>query len=345
MNSILQYKFLSNSILNWGIAVLITLLSIGFMFIVKRVALQKIKLLTEKTENRIDDTVVDMFKIKTKLFFLVIFSIYIGSLSIKTPYRNLINSVAMAALFLQIAIWLNYLIGKISQSVTLKKQDSGTQTAYKGIAIAAKIGLWSFLVLLIMNNFGINITALATGLGIGGVAVALSVQKILGDLFASVSILLDKPFVVDDFIVINEYAGNVERIGIKTTRIRSLTGEQIIFSNTDLLNSRIKNYKRMKERRILFSIGITYDTPYEKIEQITEIIKRIVNEEDARFGRCHFKNYGASSLDFETVYYIKSADYGKYMDIQHNINMKLFKTFYDKNIEFAYPTSVVYVKK
>ncbi len=329
----------------WGIAVLLTLLSIGLMILVKRTVLQRIKLITLKTNNKIDDTVVDMFEIKTKTFFIIIFSIYIGSLSIKTPYKNLIGSAAMAALFLQITIWINYLIGKISESATLKKQDKGTQTAYNGIAIAAKVGLWSILVLLIMNNLGINITALATGLGIGGVAVALSVQKILGDLFASVSILLDKPFVVGDFIVINEYAGNVEHIGIKTTRIRSLTGEQIIFSNTDLLNSRIKNYKRMKERRILFSIGITYDTPYEKIEQITGIIKQVVEGEDSRFGRCHFKEYGASSLNFETVYYIKSADYGEYMDIQHNINMKLFKVFYDKNIEFAYPTSVVYIKR
>ena len=324
---------------------MITLLSIGLMLLIKRIALQKVKLLTLKTSTKIDDTVIDMFKTKTKTFFIIIFSIYIGSLSIRTPYRNLISSAAMAALFLQLAIWINYLIGKISKSVSSKKQDKGTQTAYNGIAIAAKIGLWSFLVLLIMNNLGINITALATGLGIGGVAVALSVQKILGDLFASVSILLDKPFVVDDFIIINEYAGNVEHIGIKTTRIRSLTGEQIIFSNTDLLNSRIKNYKRMKERRILFSIGITYDTPYEKIEKITEIIKQTIKDEDARFGRCHFKEYGASSLNFETVYYIKSADYGKYMDIQHNINMKLFKSFNDKNIEFAYPTSVVYIKR
>jgi small-conductance mechanosensitive channel len=191
---------------------------------------------------------------------------------------------------------------------------------------------------------GIDITALVAGLGVGGIAVALAAQNILGDLFASWSIVLDKPFLVGDFIIIDGYSGTVEHIGLKTTRLRSLTGEQLIFSNSDLLKCRIRNYKRMQERRIVFSFGVLYETPLEKLKEIPGIVKDIITSiENTRFDRAHFASYGNYSLNFEVVYYVLSSDYTVYMDIQQKINLALFEEFQKKDIVFAYPTQTIYV--
>jgi small-conductance mechanosensitive channel len=176
------------------------------------------------------------------------------------------------------------------------------------------------------------------------VAVALSVQNILGDLFASLSIILDKPFVIGDFLIIDDYMGSVEYVGLKTTRVRSLSGEQLIFSNSDLLKSRIRNYGRMFERRVVFSIGVTYDTSREKLRRIPGIIREAIEAEDkTRFDRSHFMNYGDYSLQFETVYYVLSADYNSYMDIQQAIYFAIHEAFEQEGIEFAYPTQTLFV--
>jgi len=174
-----------------------------------------------------------------------------------------------------------------------------------------------------------------------GSAVALAVQNILGDLFASFSIVLDRPFVMGDFIIVGEHLGTVEHIGLKTTRLRSLSGEQLVFSNTDLLGSRIRNYKRMAERRVVFSLGVLYQTSPEQLEKIPQMIRDIVEAQTpVRFDRAHFKEYGASSLNFEIVYYVLSSDYALYMDIQQRINYQLKSRLDANGIEFAYPTQV-----
>lgn len=197
---------------------------------------------------------------------------------------------------------------------------------------------------MILDNLGVNITGLVAGLGIGGIAVALAVQNILGDLLASLSIVLDKPFVIGDFIVVDSLSGTIEHIGLKTTRIRSLSGEQLIFSNNDLLKTRIRNYKRMSERRIVFSFGIIYQTPTEKLKNVNKIVRDIIEKtENARFDRVHFKEYGDSSLNFEVVYFVIDPDYNIYMDVQESINLEIFRQFGEEGIEFAYPTQTLYV--
>ena len=190
----------------------------------------------------------------------------------------------------------------------------------------------------------------------GGIAIALAAQNILGDLFASLSIVLDKPFVVGDFLIIGDFLGSVEKVGIKTTRLRSLSGEQLVFSNNDLLNSRIRNYGRMYERRVVFSLGVTYQTPSEKLKRIPDIVRKAVEaqenvreavetQEDVRFDRAHFQKYGDFALIFEIVYYVLSADYAQYMDVQQAINLRIYEDFEENEIEFAYPTQTVYVSK
>jgi small-conductance mechanosensitive channel len=212
-------------------------------------------------------------------------------------------------------------------------------TTINTVGFLLRMLLWIILLLIALDNFGVNVTTLIAGMGIGGIAVALAVQNVLRDLFASFSIVLDKPFVIGDFIIVDDLLGTVEHIGIKTTRIRSLSGEQLIFSNTDLLNSRIRNFKRMYERRVVFPISILYQTAIEKIEAIPAMIRNIIEDQDlVRFDRAHFKEYGAYSINFEIVYWIKDPDYNIYMDIQQTINIAIFKLFKEANIQFAYQT-------
>ena len=198
--------------------------------------------------------------------------------------------------------------------------------------------------MLALDNFGFNITTLVASLGIGGIAVALAVQNILGDLFASLSIALDKPFVNGDFVVIDDMMGTVKHIGLKTTRIQSLGGEELIFSNGDLLKSRIRNYKRMAERRIVFEIGVVFGTPAEKLRHINDIVRDVVGSHaDARLDRTHFKKIGASSLDFEVVYYVLVPDYNRYMDVQQAINLQLIERLDAQGIDFAFPTQTLHI--
>jgi small-conductance mechanosensitive channel len=196
----------------------------------------------------------------------------------------------------------------------------------------------------VLENLNFDVSALVASLGVGGIAVALAAQNILGDLFASLSILFDKPFVVGDFIIVDDLPGTVEKVGLKTTRVRSLFGEQLVFSNNDLLSSRIKNYKRMEERRVVFPLGVTYQTGAEQLELIPGIIKKTIEkQEKVRFDRSHFKGYGDFALLFETVYWVTEPDYNLYMDIQQKINLELFHLFEEQGIEFAYPTQTIHL--
>jgi small-conductance mechanosensitive channel len=204
--------------------------------------------------------------------------------------------------------------------------------------------LWVVIFLMVLDNFGVNITTLVASLGIGGIAVALAMQNILSDLFGSLSIVLDKPFVVGDFIVIDDIAGTVEYIGLKSTRIASLSGQQVVFSNGDMLKSRIHNYKRMQTRRIVFGINVTREIDQRQLHLIPVILRESVEaQKQARFDRAHFKGYGAASLDFEIVYFVETPDYNVYMDVQQEINFALFDRFAAEDIPFAYPVQTVRV--
>jgi len=196
----------------------------------------------------------------------------------------------------------------------------------------------------VLENLGVDVTAMVAGLGIGGVAVALALQNILGDLFASVSIMLDKPFEVGDFLVVGTEMGNVESVGVKTTRVRSLSGEQLVFANGDLLQARIRNYKRMQERRVVFNVGVTYQTTADQVEKLPPLIESIVSSvEGLRFDRAHFKAFGDSSLVYEIVYWVESPDYKVYMDAQQRINLALMRSLEEMGVTIAYPTQTIYL--
>jgi small-conductance mechanosensitive channel len=215
-----------------------------------------------------------------------------------------------------------------------------------GASVLGFIGqavVWTLILLLALQALGANVTALIASLGVGGIAVALALQNVLGDLFASITILLDKPFVVGDSIVIGDFNGTIEKIGVKSTRLRSVSGEEIIIGNQDLVSSRVRNFKRMRERRQVFTVGLTYDTPRAKLEKIPTIFKEIVTSvPDTRFDRAHFKSFGTSSLDFEVVYFVEKPDSNTLMDVQQRINLAIFDRFAAEGIEFAFPTQTVH---
>jgi small-conductance mechanosensitive channel len=214
----------------------------------------------------------------------------------------------------------------------------------RGIVLVLTIVLWIIGIIFLFDNLGFNVTAVLTGLGVGGIAIALAAQTILGDIFNYFVIFFDRPFEVGDFIIVDDKMGTVEYIGLKTTRIKSLSGEQIIFSNSNLTNSRVHNYKRMSDRRILFRFGVLYGTGKEKLSLIPQLIKKAINAlPGTRFDRAHFSSFGTYSLDFEVVYYILSAEYNNYMDTQQQINLDLYEAFEREGIEFAVPTYSVKV--
>ncbi|RMF95662.1 MAG: mechanosensitive ion channel family protein [Candidatus Schekmanbacteria bacterium] len=345
----LNIQWYGNSIQRWIIAGILTFLILWGLYILKKIIFKSLSALAQKTDTELDDMLVEVLK-KTKFICLLIFSLYLSSNLLTLPEKAtfILKNIAVAVLLFQVAIWCNALITYGFPYIVKRKidQDTAKLTLFNTLAFIGKLILWSVVVLMILDNFGINVTTLVAGLGIGGVAVALAVQNILGDLFASLSIVLDKPFVLGDFIVVGDILGTVEKIGLKTTRIRSLSGELIIVSNNDLLSSRIRNYKQMMERRILFSIGVTYQTPAEKLELIPKIINEIITKEElARFDRAHFKSYGDFSLNFEIVYYVLSPDYNTYMDVQQRINLEIYRRFEKEGIEFAYPTQTLFIEK
>ena len=340
--------FFGNTLQTWLIALGVMCVAFLTLILIQKIILRRLSCLAKRTETQIDDLLLAVLS-KTNLLFLFFVAVYIGSkfIVLQPNILKAGNKIFFVVVIIQIAFWVGRGISfVISVNVRNRMADNAASTnTISVLGFISKLLLWSIVLLLVLDNLGVNITSLVAGLGIGGIAIALAAQNILGDLFASLSIVIDKPFVVGDFIVVDQLKGTVEHIGLKTTRLRSLGGEQLIFSNNDLLKSRIQNFKRMVERRILFGFGVTYQTPAEKLPLINNILKEIIlKQEKVRFDRVHFKEYGDSSLNYEVVYFVKSQNYNVYMDIQQAINLEMFRRFQEAGIEFAYPTRTLLVQ-
>jgi small-conductance mechanosensitive channel len=349
IETLLQMQFLDNPMLSWLYAVLAFFFTAVGVRLVLRSLAKRISVFTQRTQTRLDDTAVELIR-QTRWWLLAALGIYAASRFLALPERpnTWIQVTATVAFFIQTGIWISGIIMIWVENSRQRRMASSpaAATGLIAIGIVARIVLWSVVLLLVLDNVGVDVTALVASLGVGGVAVALAVQNILGDLFASFSILFDKPFVVGDFLAIDKYVGSVEHVGLKTTRLRSLTGEQLIFSNSDLLGSRIQNYGRMRERRVAFNIGVTYQTPRDKLERIPQLLRAVVeNQQRTRFDRAHFKSYGDFSLIFEIVYYVDTADYNVYMDIHQAVNLGIHEQFEQTQIEFAYPTQTVFISQ
>ncbi|PKO62298.1 MAG: mechanosensitive ion channel protein MscS, partial [Betaproteobacteria bacterium HGW-Betaproteobacteria-18] len=338
----------NNSLQDWAYALLAAAAFMLLLLALRWLVLRYLKRVAKNTETVVDDFLIDVLS-ATRILLAVALSLYLGAhfLTLPGALEKVVDRIFITALILQVGFWstrglIFWLRHHFSQG---GKEDEGARSmSLSLLSFLGRVVIWVLVLLSTLDNLGINVTALVASLGIGGIAVALAMQNILGDLFASLSIAIDKPFVIGDFIILGSEMGTVEHVGLKTTRIRSLGGEQIILSNNDLLQSRIRNYKRMQERRALFAIGVTYDTPAEKLESIPKLIEQAVAAQaDARFDRAHFKSFGAFSLDFETVYYVLKSDYNVFMNVQQAINLQLVRSFAEHGIEFAFPTQTLHL--
>ena len=340
---------LDNTLQQWTSAVAVAIAALIVLRFVVRMAAQRVRAVSERTNTILDDVVAELLE-HTRLALLTPIALLAGAqaLTLSGGIDRIVTRLAVVALVIQGGLWaVAGLTGWLRRYRAARLQDDpAAVTTVGAMGFVGKLLIWSVVLLLTLDNLGVDVTALVTGMGIGGIAVALAVQNVLGDLFASLSIVLDKPFVIGDFLSIGEHMGSVEHIGLKTTRLRSLSGEQLIFSNSDLLGSRIRNFGRMFERRVMFTIGVTYRTPRAQLTQIQAMLRHAVEaQEHTRFDRSHFKTFGPSSLDFETVYYVTSPEYLLHMDVQQAINLEIHERFEAEGIEFAYPTQTIYVEK
>ncbi|MEA2088949.1 MAG: mechanosensitive ion channel family protein [Patescibacteria group bacterium] len=343
-----QYEFLGNTIKGFLIALIVFFVSLIIFKIFQSIVLYKLKKIAEKTKTDIDDTFVKIINtLRPPFYSFLSFYLALNFLAIKNIAEKIINIILVAwVIYLAITaikILIDYVI---KRSMKKYQEDDHAKSAMRLLGNISKAVLWCIGVLLFLSNLGVNITSLVAGLGIGGIAIALALQNILGDLFSSFAIYFDRPFTVGDFIIVGEQSGIVEKVGIKTTRIRALRGEEIVISNKELTSARIQNFKKMKERRITFSFGVVYNTLSEKMKKIPSIIKEIVESEKlARFDRAHFHEFGDSALLFEVVYYIQTGEYNDYMDANQGMMLKIKTAFEKENIVMAYPTQTVYLEK
>ncbi|MEZ5333031.1 MAG: mechanosensitive ion channel family protein [Thermoanaerobaculia bacterium] len=344
---------LGSSVWEWILAAAIALVVLIVLMTLRWLSHTRLRRLAEKTTNHLDDLLVKIVGETPRLFFLVL-ALFAGSfvLELSGGARLWVGRIAAIAVLWQVASWLDRVLTFSIERHIEKRQADGldegepTHLALMGLfRFFGRLVIWSVVLLAALDNLGVDVTALIAGLGVGGIAVGLALQDVLKDTFAALSIVLDKPFELGDFIVVDELAGNIEHIGIKTTRVRSLSGEQLVFGNGDLLSSRIRNFKRLVERRALFGFGVLYSTPADVLERIPGMVREIVEGLDkTRFDRAHFKGFGDSSLDFEVVYYILDTEYLTFMDLQQSINLGLVRRFAEEGIGFAFPTRTLYVE-
>jgi small-conductance mechanosensitive channel len=333
-------EFLGNMLARWLLAGLITIGVMAGVNLWKRLTASRIERLSLRTNTFLDE-VPGILARSTSGPLVTLIALYLGSLALTLPAGTTLplRAFGVIVFLIQVAIWGNTLISRWSDRY--REQHLATNAAGVGTArilsTIARLVLYSVVLLLILDNLpGVEITALVASLGIGGIAVALAVQNILGDLFASLSIALDKPFVIGDFIIVGDEIGTVENIGLKTTRVRSISGEQLIFSNSDLLGSRIRNFQRMEERRVVFSFRVDFATPIEQLRSIPELVQELVeSHEGVRFDRAHLQRFDEIGYVFELVYFVLTPDFRRFMDIQQQVNLGLISHFAAHGINFA----------
>ncbi len=325
---ILGFTILENRILDYIISILIIFIGILTIKLVKKTVINYLKKLAERAKSKPNDILIENIeKSLIPVFYYGVF--YLGIYNLKLN-DSFIKALQAANAIVVTFVGIRFLIFLISNTFEICWRRYGYDTekrkSLKGLLNVLNVLIWSTGIIFLLDNLGFKISAVIAGLGIGGVAVALAAQTILGDLFSYVSIVFDRPFEVGDYILVDDKAGTVNYIGVKTTRITSLSGEQLIFSNSDLTKSRIQNFKRMEKRRVTFKVGVDYETKPEYLKKIPDIIKKnIENMQDVIFDRAHLVSYSDSSFNFEVVYYVVGREHNKYMDIQQDINLTIFE--------------------
>jgi small-conductance mechanosensitive channel len=339
-----NWLLLGISLERWAIALAVGLLSYLILAQVTRFLTKRVTAIAQRTSSRIDDVIAEVLA-NTNRFIIFLVAVLMGCnmLDLPAKWELRLSQAWVIVIGIQVALWLNRAINVwmrefVDRSAAPELRNRATTTT---MVFLIRLLVLLTVALTVLANLGVNITAFVASLGIGGIAIALALQTILSDLFASLSIGLDKPFEVGDFIIVDDMQGTVEYIGVKTTRLRSLSGEQLVRSNTELLKSPIRNYKRMSERRALFSFRIAYQTPVGKVAELSEVVRAIITAvPQTRFDRAHFQKFGDNGLDFEVVYYVLAPDYNIYMDVQQQINLELMRACEERGIDLVPSTTM-----
>lgn len=312
--------------------------------------LKRVRAIAKKTKMKADDVVLDVLEGVGALFYIAVaLFVSVQSLALSPAVNIIIKAVFLIAVVSEVIKLADrvihyFLVKNMSKH---KSMSASEEAKISGVfSIFIKFGLWAIGLLLILSNLGFDVTSLIAGLGIGGLAISLALQNVLADMFSSLSIAVDKPFQEGDFIVVGQDKGKVKHVGIKTTRLEALEGEEIVISNTELTTARVQNYRKLKKRRVVFHIGVEYGTPLEKLKAIPKMITDIVNAENkSEADRVHFTEFGDSNLNYEIVYYVDSNDYMDFANAQENINFKIVEQFAQQGIEMAFPTRTVHLVK
>ncbi|HBX42313.1 MAG TPA: mechanosensitive ion channel protein MscS [Deltaproteobacteria bacterium] len=345
---ILNREYFQNRVADYLVFLIVLVAGIVIVMLFQRIVLGRLKRWAKTTTWNIDEFIIDIVrKMLVPIAYYGVFFLAVGHLALPRVLGRIIGVAGVVLIaFLSAQALIAVARFAIRSYIETAEKGSSRERALQGFMTLIRVVVWGLATVVLLDNLGIRINTVIAGLGIGGIAVALAAQNILGDLFAYFTIMFDRPFEIGDFIIVGEYMGVVNHLGVKTTRIGSLGGEQIVMSNKDLTDSRVRNYKRMEKRRVLFRLGVTYQTPFGKLQEIPEVIAGVIRGvEDTAFDRAHFFSYGDFSLVFEVVYYVMDNDYTKYMDIQQEINLRIHEEFEKRKIEFAYPTQTLYLNR
>jgi small-conductance mechanosensitive channel len=345
-----QIEFLGNDFREWAIALATFLVTLTVLPIVKRfISARRARWAEREPQTQHVGApahhaigLTALLVERTSWLFLWAVAVYLGSRDLTfIPRVERFLTIGIVLLFwMQVGLWA---MAAVRYAIDLRRKSSAgldelLTSSIDVILFVAGLVIWAMVLLLALDNLGVEIKPLLAGLGIGGIAVALAVQTVLSDLLASLSIALDKPFGIGDFLTVGESQGTVEHIGVKSTRLRSLTGEQLIMGNTDILKSRVRNYGRMRERRAVFQFGVSYETDPQALAAIPAEVRKIIESTpDTRFDRCHFLTYGDSTLQFETVFYALKPDFNTYADAQQKINLAIFDRLREMKVSLNPP--------
>jgi small-conductance mechanosensitive channel len=339
--------YLGNSTRAWMIAALIAAVVYVVLAVTRRILINRLGVLAARTETDIDDAIVDLIR-NTRAFFIAAVAIgaAVRGLEIHTRLVGPLSAVLQLLVLAQIGLWISGLIGFMVERALTKRREAADRigvAAVRAIGVTVKIIAWIILVVVALQFiFEKNVSTLVAGIGVGGIALALAVQNILGDLLAAVAIVFDRPFDVGDSIAVDNLVGTVEQIGLKTTRLRSVTGEQLVIGNAELLKTKLRNYKRMYERRAVLHLDVRHDTAPDVIAKIPAMMKQIIEAQTSvRFERSHFAGFQESALRMETVYFVLDPDYSRFMDVQQAVNLEVLRRFKTQGIQFAFPTRTV----
>ena len=329
-------------------AALVVFLALYVLFwFFQTLLLNRLHHLAKKTANTVDDLMIELVSTLHPSFYgFLAFYVSAQLVGISGFWETALNIVLVIWVVYQIVSALQVAVNYLVDRATRDEKNKGSVGAIRFMGRLGKWVVWLLALLFVLSNVGVDISSFIAGLGIGGIAIALALQNILSDLFSSFAIFFDKPFQIGDFITVGDKSGIVERIGIKTSRLRALQGEEIVISNKELTNARIQNFKKLQERRVVHTLGVTYDTAQEKLKAVPNYIKDIVTSvEGVRFDRAHFNSFGDSALMFELVYYVESDDYAVHMNTQQDILFAIHEKFAKEGIEFAFPSQTLYLHK